>query len=69
VIVVSDSSPLIILSRAQQFDLLRAFYGRIAIPLEVYEEVTIAGTGLPGSRFEKRPGFRCNRIRGNLPQR
>jgi predicted nucleic acid-binding protein len=49
VIVVSDSSPLITLARAKQLDLLREFYGKVAIPREVYEEVTIAGAGLPGA--------------------
>ena len=48
-IVVSNSSPLIILALAGQFDLLREFYGTVLIPNEVYEEVTIAGDGLPGS--------------------
>jgi len=47
VIVVSDSSPLITLARAQQLELLREFYGQVAIPLEVHEEVTVAGAGLP----------------------
>jgi uncharacterized protein len=49
VIIVSDSSPLITLSRAQQLDLLREFYGQVVIPREVYEEVTVAGAGLPGA--------------------
>jgi predicted nucleic acid-binding protein len=49
VIVVSDSSPLITLSRAEHLDLLREFYQRIAISSEVYDEVTVAGAGLPGA--------------------
>jgi predicted nucleic acid-binding protein len=49
VIVVSDSSPLITLSRAHQLELLREFYGDISIPQEVYREVTVAGAGLPGA--------------------
>jgi len=49
VIVVSDSSPLIILARARQLELLREFYGQVAIPREVHEEVTVAGAGLPGA--------------------
>ena len=44
-IVVSDSSPLITLSRARQLDLLREFYGQVTIPREVYQEVTVAGSG------------------------
>jgi predicted nucleic acid-binding protein len=49
VIVVSDSSPLITLARAQQLDLLSEFYGQVTIPREVHQEVTVAGAGLPGA--------------------
>ena len=48
-IAVSDSSPLITLSRAHQLQLLREFFGQIAIPRKVYEEVVVAGAGLPGA--------------------
>jgi len=56
VIAVSDSSPLIILSRAHQIELLHEFYGQVAIPRKVYEEVTVAGAGLPGAE-EVRAAF------------
>ncbi len=46
-IVVSDSSPLITLARADHIELLREFYTEISIPRRVYEEVTVAGAGLP----------------------
>jgi predicted nucleic acid-binding protein len=49
VIVVSDASPLITLARANHLELLHEFYGQILIPREVYEEVTVAGAGLPGA--------------------
>ena len=49
-IVVSDSSPLITLARAQQLNLLHEFYGQILIPTEVHEEVVLAGAGLPGAK-------------------
>ena len=48
-IVVSDASPLITLARAGHLELLHEFYGQILIPREVYEETTVAGTGLPGA--------------------
>lgn len=48
-IVVSDSSPLIILSRAQQLDLVREFYGQVTISPEVRTEITVMGAGLPGA--------------------
>jgi predicted nucleic acid-binding protein len=49
VIVLADSSPLITLARAQQFELLKEFYGKIVISREVHDEVAIAGAGLPGA--------------------
>jgi predicted nucleic acid-binding protein len=47
--VVSDSSPLIALARIGHFDLLPKLYGSIIVPTEVYNEVVIAGAGLPGA--------------------
>lgn len=52
-VVVSDASPLINLARVNQFDLLAAFYGQIAIPRAVYKEVVIRGEGREGSREVK----------------
>jgi uncharacterized protein len=49
VIVVSDSSPLIALSRISQLDILASLYGRILVPAEVLHEVTVDGRGLPGA--------------------
>jgi len=49
VIVISDASPLITLARARHLELLREFYGRIWIPPEVHEEVTMADAGLRGA--------------------
>jgi predicted nucleic acid-binding protein len=49
VIVVSDSSPLIALAKIGSFSLLQNVYGEIYIPSEVYDEVVIAGVGLPGA--------------------
>ena len=48
-IVVSDSSPLIALSRIGRLDILASFYKRILVPAEVLHEVTVAGRGLPGA--------------------
>ena len=53
-IVISDASPLITLARARHLELLREFYGRIWIPPEVHEEVTMAGAGLPGAEEVRR---------------
>lgn len=52
--VVSDSSPLITLARIRRLQLLADFYGRIVIPTEVYEEIVVAGRGLPGAEEVRR---------------
>jgi len=49
VIVVADSSPLIILAKLGCFDLLKRLFSRIYISAEVSHEVVVAGAGLPGS--------------------
>jgi hypothetical protein len=49
VIAVSDSSPLIALSRIGYLELLRRLFDAVHIPTEVYNEVVIAGTGRPGA--------------------
>jgi predicted nucleic acid-binding protein len=48
--VVSDASPLIAFARIGHFDLLPKLYGTILIPTEVYNEVVIAGAGMPGAK-------------------
>jgi predicted nucleic acid-binding protein len=49
VIVVSNSSPLICLSKIDALDLLRQLYGSVTISSEVHEEVAVSGAGRPGS--------------------
>jgi predicted nucleic acid-binding protein len=49
VIVVSNSSPLIALSRIGRLSLLESLFQRVFIPSEVFEEVTVTGDGLPGA--------------------
>ena len=48
-IVVSDSSPLITLAKLGCFDLLNKLFPRIYISAAVYDEVVVAGVGLPGA--------------------
>ncbi len=48
-IAVSDSSPLIALSRIGCFELLPRLFRAVPIPTEVYNEVVIAGRGRPGA--------------------
>jgi hypothetical protein len=47
--VVSDSSPLIYLTRLAQFGLLRQLHDRVLIPQAVWDEVAVGGQGLPES--------------------
>jgi predicted nucleic acid-binding protein len=47
--VVSNASPLITLARIGHLDLLHRLYEAVYIPTEVYNEVVIAGSGMPGS--------------------
>ena len=47
--IVTNSTPLIELSKIRQLGLLREVYGTILIPEEVYIEVVIDGTGKPGA--------------------
>lgn len=46
--VVSNSTPLIALSRVNQLELLRTLFGTIIIPPSVYDEVVLEGGGRPG---------------------
>jgi hypothetical protein len=47
--VVSDASPLITLARIGHLDSLHKLYEAVHIPTEVYNEVVIAGAGMPGA--------------------
>ena len=42
-VVVSDASPLIILSKLGQLALLPSLYDRVLIPLSVYQEAVVSG--------------------------
>ena len=48
VTVICNSSPLISLSSIGLLRLLKAIYGRIIVPEEVFHEVTNKGIGKPG---------------------
>lgn len=47
--VVSDASPLITLARVGHLDSLNKLYDAVHISTEVYEEIVIAGAGMPGA--------------------
>jgi uncharacterized protein len=47
--ILSDSSPLITLSKIGRLDLLPQLYGTVTITPEVYTEVVVHGAGLAGS--------------------
>ncbi|KLU63588.1 hypothetical protein CEB3_c00430 [Peptococcaceae bacterium CEB3] len=46
--IVSNSTPLIALSRINEFELLHVIFGSIIVPSAVYKEVVSEGTGRPG---------------------
>jgi uncharacterized protein len=46
---VSDSSPLVVLSKLGFLDLLNRVFPRVYISPEVHREVVVAGAGLPGA--------------------
>ena len=48
-IVVSNASPLIILAKIGQLDLLKLLYGSVIVPVEVHREAVVPDTPLPGS--------------------
>jgi predicted nucleic acid-binding protein len=50
VTAVSNASPLIALARIGHFDLLPSLFERVLVSTEVYNEVVIAGAGMPGAR-------------------
>ena len=47
--VVTDSSPLVILSKIDCFDVLKELSSHLYISVEVHDEVVVAGAGLPGA--------------------
>lgn len=52
-VIVSDSSPLILLARIGLLSLLKQLFQEVIIPEEVYEEVVLQGEDRPGSREVK----------------
>ncbi|HXO19038.1 MAG TPA: DUF3368 domain-containing protein [Thermoanaerobaculia bacterium] len=48
-IVVADAGPIIHLSLVNKANLFALLYRWVLVPTEVYEEVVVAGAGLPGS--------------------
>ena len=49
-IVVSDSGPLIALSKIKHLDILEKFFGERIIPQAVWIEVVEKGEGRPGAQ-------------------
>jgi len=48
-VAIADSGPLISLARINQHELLPRLFSKILVPLEVWNEVTVKGKGLPGA--------------------
>jgi predicted nucleic acid-binding protein len=49
-VVVSDSSPLIYLTRLGHFDWLQKLFGRVIVPNAVWQEIATQGSQLPEAR-------------------
>ena len=49
-IVVCNATPLILLAKLSEFQLLKSLYSRIYIPKEVYNEVVTEGKDKPGEK-------------------
>jgi len=49
-VIIADSGPLIALARIGQLDLLSQLSSKVIIPPEIWNEVTIRGSTLPGAR-------------------
>ncbi len=54
---VSNSTPLIALSKIGKFNLLHEYFSEIVIPEAVYQEVVVAGKDLYGAREVADPGL------------
>jgi len=69
VIVVSDSSPLVILAKLGCMDLLSRLFPSVYISVEVHHEVVIAGAGLPGaSEVSKAEWIEVKRLQNQAAQ-
>lgn len=56
-VIVADSSPLIALAVTGAIDLLPQLYRDVLLPPAVWDEVTIAGQGLPGAEVVRGAGW------------
>lgn len=63
-VIISDSSPLILLARIGLLSLLQELFQEVIIPQEVYEEVVLQGEDRPGSREVKEASWiKVERVR------
>lgn len=49
-LVIADSTALVVFARIAEFDLLRRVYGRVTIPGAVFDEVVVRGADRPGAQ-------------------
>lgn len=66
-IVVSNSGPLIALSKIKHLDILEKFFGEIIIPEAVWIEVVEEGEGRPGAEDVKdSPWIKVNKVKNKI---
>lgn len=56
-IVVSNASPLILLAKLGEFDLLRRLFQEVFVAPEVWDEVVVQGVGRPGAAEMQQAGW------------
>jgi predicted nucleic acid-binding protein len=60
--IVSNSTPLIALSRIGRLDVLRDLFEEIMVPAEVYDELVVKGKDRPGSEAVATAGWIRRRV-------
>ena len=52
-IVISDASPVINLAIIEHLSLLPRLFGKVVLPRQVFDEITVTGFGMPGADLVK----------------
>lgn len=65
--IVSNSTPLIALSKIKQLQLLKDYFGTITIPMEVFDEIVTRGGALFGAKEVKtKDWIRVSNVKNQL---
>lgn len=61
--VISDSTPLIALSKVKQINVMERIFGHVSIPEAVWEEVVEEGKGLSGSEIKNLDWIKVEKVK------